>query len=136
MICFVFFLLPLESSPLTFLIFIILCFGVGLFGFILFGILCASCNWTSVSFFRFGRFSALISSSTFSIPFSLFWIPIMRSAHFTLSYRSLILPPPFFLRATPTAYGSSQARGYFTHVNNKTDCWPTPQPQQRGIQPT
>ena len=36
----------------------------------------------------------------------------------------------FFFRATPTAYGGSQARG----LNQSRSGWPTPQPQQRGIQ--
>lgn len=54
---------------LTFTIWII-CPDVHLFGFILFGALCVSCtSWISVSFFRFGNFSAIISSH--SIPFSL-----------------------------------------------------------------
>ena len=34
------------------------------------------------------------------------------------------------LRAIPTAYGGSQARG----LNRSCSWWPTPQPQQRGIQ--
>ena len=42
-------------------------------------------------------------------------------------------PFPFlFFRATDAAYGSSQARGH----NWNCRCWPTPQPQQRGIQAT
>ena len=48
-----------------------ICLCMALFGFILFGTLCASCTWISVSFFRFGKFSAIISSNTFLIPFSL-----------------------------------------------------------------
>ena len=48
--------------------------GVGLFGFILFCTLCASCTWISVSFFRFGQFSAIIFPNTFSIPFSLLFL--------------------------------------------------------------
>ena len=60
-----------------------------------FGILCASCTWRCVSFFRFGKFSVITSSNTFLIPFSLSFpseIPIMhRLAHFILSHRDLIL---------------------------------------------
>ena len=54
---------------LTFVILIIICLGVGLFGFILLGpsvLPVPGC----VSFFRFGKFSAIIiSSNTFLIPF-------------------------------------------------------------------
>ena len=45
------------------------CLGVGLFGFILFGILCVSCTWITASFLRFGKFSAKISY-LLSIPLS------------------------------------------------------------------
>lgn len=38
--------------------------------FILFGILCASWNWMSISFPRLVKFSGLNSSSKFSVPFS------------------------------------------------------------------
>ena len=50
-------------------ILIMICLGVGLFGFILFGTFCASCTWISFSSFRFGKFSG-ISSNKFLIPFS------------------------------------------------------------------
>ena len=56
---------------LTFAVLIIICLDV-LFGFILFGILCASCTWISDSLFRFRKFSVIISSNTFSIPSFLF----------------------------------------------------------------
>lgn len=53
-----------------------------------------------VSFFRFAKFSVIISSNPFLIPFSLSFpseIPIMhRLAHFILSHRDLILPFFFF----------------------------------------
>jgi len=39
--------------------------------FILFGTLCGSCIWRSVSVFKFGKFSSTISPNAFSIPFSL-----------------------------------------------------------------
>ena len=55
---------------LMFAILIIICLGVDLFGFILFGTLCASCIWIFVSFCRFIKFSAKILSHTFSTPFS------------------------------------------------------------------
>ena len=61
-----------KIFPLTFAILIITCLVVNLFGFILFGTLYASCTWMSVSFPRLGKFSAIISSNRFSVPFSLF----------------------------------------------------------------
>ena len=52
---------------------IIIYIGIDLFGFIMFGTLFAYCTWISVSFFRFGNFSAIISSNTiFNPPFLLF----------------------------------------------------------------
>uniref|UniRef100_A0A8W4FBA7 Secreted protein n=1 Tax=Sus scrofa TaxID=9823 RepID=A0A8W4FBA7_PIG len=70
-----------------------MCLGVGLFGFSLFGALCASCILNPVSF-RFGKFPAIISSNIFSIPLSFSTpsgIPIMRRlARFILSHRSHI----------------------------------------------
>jgi len=56
---------------LTFAILIMICLGVGLFVFILFGTLCASCTRIFASF-SFVKFSVVTSSDTFSIPFSLF----------------------------------------------------------------
>jgi len=60
----------------------------------LFGVLCVSYVWISV-FFNFGKFLALISSNTFSVPFflsSLSRIPVIhRLACFISSHRSLIL---------------------------------------------
>jgi len=67
MLCFS--LASFRILSLTFAIFIIICLGVGLFGFNLFGAFCAPCILLSV-FFRFEKFSAIISSNIFSIPFS------------------------------------------------------------------
>ena len=64
---------------------------VDLFVLILFRILCASCTWLSVSFFRFRIFSTIISSNTALIPFSLFsfYNPVMQLlTHLMLSLRS------------------------------------------------
>ena len=86
------------SLSLSFANFIIICLGVGLFGFSLFGALCTSCILILVSF-RSGMFSAIISSNIFSTPFSFssFGIPIMhRLACFILYYMSLILLSFFF----------------------------------------
>ena len=60
-----------RIGSLTFAVVIMVCLGVCLFGFILFGTLCASCTWIFVFFFRFQTFSAIISLNTCSIPFSL-----------------------------------------------------------------
>ena len=60
-----------NSLCLTFTIFVIICFGKVLFGFILLGTFYASCIW--IFAFRFEQFSAMISSHTFSNPFSLFF---------------------------------------------------------------
>ena len=56
------------SLYLTFGILIMMCLGVGLFGFILFGILCAFWTYMSVSFTRLEKFSIIIIfSNKFSI---------------------------------------------------------------------
>ena len=92
-----------QGSP-TFAILIIICLGVGLFEFILFGTFCASCTWICVSFFRFGTSSAIISSNTFLIPLSLsspFGTPITcRLAPFTLPHTPHILLSFFFFICT------------------------------------
>ena len=56
------------SLSLTFGIVIIMCLGVGLFEFILFGALCTSWTCTSISFTRLGKYYIIISSNKFSIP--------------------------------------------------------------------
>ena len=80
-----------------FWLYVLVC--VGLFVFILLGTLCATCTWRSVYFFRFGMFSAIISSNTFSIPFSLSSpsvTPIMwLLTCLMLSHRSLCYFPFF-----------------------------------------
>ena len=63
-------LVALRSLSLTFVILIMMCLFMSLFEFILSGTLWASCSWISVSFFRFGNFSDLISSTPFP-----FWPP-------------------------------------------------------------
>ena len=56
--------LPLrhQGISLTFVILVMIRLGVAIFGFILFGTLYASYSCISISFFRFGKFLAIISS--------------------------------------------------------------------------
>ena len=90
-------MLALESSLFNFYHFII-CLGVDLFGVNFFRALCASYILISV-FFRLGKFSDIISSNMFSIPFSSpSGIPVLRRlVLFILSHRSLILLSCFFI---------------------------------------
>ena len=67
-------------SP-TFDILIITCFDVVLFGFIVFGTVCSSWTWTSVSFPRLENILNIIFSNKFLTPFSIFspsGTPIMK----------------------------------------------------------
>ena len=59
------------SLSLTSAFLILMCLGLGLFGFILLGALCASCTWIAFPFCGFRIFLAIISSNNFSAPFSL-----------------------------------------------------------------
>ena len=59
----------LLSLSLTFYILVIMCLGLGLFGFILLGTLQASWIWVSFSFPKVGKFSAIISSNKTSALF-------------------------------------------------------------------
>ena len=65
-ICFSLVGLKVLSLSLILVIFITVCLGVDLFGFILFGTLSASWIWMSVSFPSLGKFAAIIFSSMFS----------------------------------------------------------------------
>ena len=72
-----------------------------LLGFILYGTLCTSWTWVTVSFPMLGKFSVIISSNIFSGPFSLSYpsvAPIMQMlVCLMLSHRSLDCPAFFFI---------------------------------------
>ena len=71
-----FFLVAFRILSLTFGILIVICLCVCLFGFTLFGTLCASFRWI-IFFFRFGKFPAIISSNTFLTPFFLLLLELL-----------------------------------------------------------
>ena len=54
---------------LVFVSLINMCLGMFLFGFILYGTLCASWTWLTISFSMVGKFPTIISSKIFSYPF-------------------------------------------------------------------
>ena len=62
----------------NFAILIMIYLDVYPFWFILFGTLCSSYTWVSVSFFTFWMFLAIISSNTFWITFSLFLLEPLK----------------------------------------------------------
>ena len=63
---------------LVFVSLISVCLGMFLLGFILYGILCASWTWLTISFSMLGKFSTIISLKIFSYPF--FFSPSSSSA--------------------------------------------------------
>ena len=75
---------------LVFVSLISMCLGVFLLGFILYGTLCASWTWLTISFSMLGKFSIIISSKIFSYPFFFFssGTPIIQIlVHLILSQR-------------------------------------------------
>ena len=86
------------SLYLSFGILIMICVSVGLFGFIMFGPLCASYIWISVSFLRFGKFSATTPSNRFLIlSRSLFLLVSLHCECLMLSQKLLKMFPLFKL---------------------------------------
>ena len=67
--CFSLVAFQILSLCLVFVSLICMCFGVFLLGFILYGTLCTSWTWVTISFSMLGKFSTLISSKIFSYPF-------------------------------------------------------------------
>ena len=79
---------------LVFVSLISMCLGMFLFGFILYGTLCASWTWLTISFSMVGKFPTIISSKIFSYPFffsSSGTSTIQILVHLKLSQRSLRL---------------------------------------------
>ena len=77
-----------------------MCLGMFLLGFILYGTLCASLTWLTTFFPILGKFSTVISSNIFSVPFfisSSSGTPIIQmSVCLMLSQMSLRLSSIFF----------------------------------------
>ncbi|XP_049565758.1 uncharacterized protein LOC125964388 [Orcinus orca] len=89
------------SLNLSFVSLINMCLGGFFLGFILFGTLCASWTWVTLSFPMLGMFSTIISSNIFSVPFffsSSSGTPIIRMlVRLVLSQRSLRLSSVLFI---------------------------------------
>ena len=89
------------SLHLIFVSLINMCVGVFFLGFILYGTLCASWTWVTISFPLLGKFSTVISSNIFSDPFffpCFSGTPIIRIlVHLVLSQRSLRLSSILFI---------------------------------------
>ena len=81
------------SLCLVFVSLISMCLGVFLLIFILYGTLCASWTWLTISFSMLGKFSTIISSKIISYPFffsSSSGTPIIQMVvHLILSQRSV-----------------------------------------------
>ena len=99
--CFCLAAFNILSLCLVFFSFISMCLGVFLLGFILYGTLCASWTWLTISFSMLGKFSTIISSKNFSCPFFFFsysGTPIIQMlVHLILSQRYLRLSPVLFI---------------------------------------
>ena len=96
--CFCLAAFNILSLCLVFVSLISMCLGVFLFGFILYGTLCAALTWLSIPFSMLGKFSTIISSKIFSYPFFFFssWTPIIwMFVHLILS-QNLQVYPQFF----------------------------------------
>ena len=93
---------------LIFASFISMFLGIFLLGFILYGTLCASWTWMTISFSMLGKFSTIISSKFFSYPFffsssSSETPKIQMLVHLILTQRSLRLSSVLFILLTYSA---------------------------------
>ena len=93
------------SLKLIFVRLINMCLGMFFLRFILYGTLCPSWTWVTLSFPMLVRFSTIISSTIFSDPFffsSSSGTPIIRMlVHLVLSQRNLQFFSFFFLYSAP-----------------------------------
>ena len=103
------------SLCLVFVSLISMCLGVFLLGFILYGILCASWTWLTISFSMLGKISTIISSKIFSYPLFLSSSSgtpiILMLVHLILSQRSL----ETILSSFYSFYFILPFRSYFHH---------------------
>ena len=99
--CFSFPAFNIFSLYLIFDSLINMCLGMFLLGFILYGTLCSSWTWLTISFHILGKFSTIIYSNIFSVPFfssSSSGTPIIRMlVCLMLSQRSLRLSSILFI---------------------------------------
>ena len=76
--CFSLAVFNIFSLHLIFVSLINMCLGVFLLGFVLYGTLCTSCTRLTLSLPILGKFSSVVSSNIFSVPFFFlffFWDP-------------------------------------------------------------
>ena len=98
-------LLRFSLLSFNFAILIMMCLAVGLFGFLLIVILCASWTYVTFSVIKLGKYSIITFSNRFSIPYSSSsGIPIIQILlHFMLSCSSFN-PSSFFLSLLSFSY--------------------------------
>ena len=85
---------------LVFVSLVNMCLTVFLLGLILYGTLCVSCPWVTISFPMLGKFLTILSSNIFSdrFSFSSFGTPIIwMLVHYIFSQRSLRLSSILFI---------------------------------------
>ena len=102
--CFFLAAFNILSLCLVFISLINMSLGVFLLGFILYGTLCASWTWLTVSFSMLGKFSSIMSSKIFSYPFFFSSTSgtsiILMLVHLILFQRSLRLSSVLFIPFT------------------------------------
>jgi len=102
--CFSFAAFNSLSLCLVFVSLFSMCLGMFLLGFILYGTLCVSWTWLTISFSMLEKFSTIISSKIFSYPFffsACSGTPIIQMlAHLILLQRCLRLSSVLFILFT------------------------------------